>query len=93
MQMRMRFVVGIRMLQTKSVHVAKNVSAHELDKIFQAVTSSQTCFPNLYKWPESISGNVIVFRFCHRGLKHAVVELLPTVQVERVVEERLLILL
>ena len=94
MQMRMRFVVRIRLRQNESIHVAtQNVSAHESDKKFQGVTSLQKCFLNFQKWRNVISGKVVLFRICHRGLKHAIAELLPTVQVEAVVEEELPILL
>ena len=92
--MRMRFVVRIRMRQTESVHVAiQNVSAHESDKNVQGVTSLQMCFPNFKKWRKCISGKVVVFRICHRRLKHTVAELLPTVQAEAVVEEKRLFIL
>ena len=76
---------------TESVHVAiQNVSAQESDK---KVTSLQTCFPNFQKRWKGTSGKAVVFRICHRGLKHAVAELLPTVQVEVVVEEEVLLIL
>ena len=74
-QMRMRFVVRVRMRQTKSVQVAiQNVSAHESDKI-------------------CVSGKVVVFRICYRGMKHSAAVLPPIVQVETVVEEELLLIL
>ena len=61
LRMRMRFVVRIRMWQTESVHVAiQNVSAHESDKKFQGVTSSQTCFLNFPKMAERFSGKAVV---------------------------------
>ena len=62
---------------TESVHVAiQNAPAHESDKKFQGVTSLQTCFPNFQKWRKAFSGKVVVLCICHRGLKHAVDELL-----------------
>ena len=87
--MRMR----IRMRQTESVHVAiQNVSAHESDAKFQGVTSLQMCFLYFQKWRNGVSGKIEVFRVCHRGLKHNVAELLPTVRVEAVVEEEVLLI-
>ena len=86
------------MRQTESVRVAfQNVPAHESRKKFQGVTTLQMCFPNFQNGIQRyqgkvISGTVVVFRICHRGLKHAVAELLPTVQAEVVVEELLILL-
>jgi len=92
--MQMRFAMRIRMQQTEFFHVAtQSVSAHESDNKFQGVTSLQTCFPNFLKWRKLIGENVILFRICHRGLKHAVAELLSTDYVKVIVEKCILILL
>ena len=67
--------VRMRTRQTESVHVAiQNVSTHESDKIFQGVTSLQTCFPNFQKWRTVLVGNIVAFYICHRRLKYTVAE-------------------
>ena len=41
------------------------------------LASSHLRFPNFQKCRKGITGNIIVFCICDRGLKHAVSELLP----------------
>ena len=57
-QLRMRFVVRIRLRQNEWVHVAiQNISAYE--RIAQEMPMPlQTCFPNLEKWRKGVSGKV-----------------------------------
>ena len=50
----------IRMQQTESVRVA-TVSAHELDRKFQGVTSLQTCFPQPLQMAAAICGRIVAF--------------------------------
>ena len=71
----------IRMRQTESLHLAtQHVSALESDKKFQMSDVFTDVFSQLSKMVERyLCEQVVVFRIFHRGLNHAVAELLPTV--------------